>query len=171
MKTERLEIRRIKAEDWKAIQEIWKDESLSPYAQFDNIKEIDDQSVENRIARWATEADRDEHIFLAVCLNYTVIGFISANMIKNESYEIGYCFHSDYHGKGYAKESLSAAFNYLKERGAKHLMAGTALENTPSIRLLKALGFIQTGTEKVSFYKDSEGNDIVFEGGIFELEL
>ena len=171
MKTERLEIRRIKAEDWKAIQEIWKDESSSPYAQFDNIKEIDDQSVENRIARWATEVDRDEHIFFAVCLNNTVIGYISANVIKNESYEIGYCFHSDYHGKGYAKESLSAAFNYLKERGAKHLMAGTALENAPSIRLLKALGFIQTGTEKVSFYKDSEGNDIVFEGGIFELEL
>lgn len=25
------------------------------------------------------------------------------------------------------------------------------------------------GTENVSFYKDAEGNDIVFEGGIFEL--
>ena len=41
--------------------------------------------------------------------------------------------------------------------------------NTPSVSLLKSLGFELIGTESVSFYKDSQGNDIVFEGGIFEL--
>ena len=49
------------------------------------------------------------------------------------------------------------------------ITAGTAINNKPSVSLLKALGFKQVGTEKVSFYKDSEGNDIVFDGGIFEL--
>ena len=41
--------------------------------------------------------------------------------------------------------------------------------NTPSVALLKSLGFELIETEKVSFYKDADGNDIVFDGGIFEL--
>ena len=41
--------------------------------------------------------------------------------------------------------------------------------NTPSVSLLKSLGFELTGTENVSFYKDAQGNDMVFQGGIFKL--
>ena len=89
----------------------------------------------------------------------------------NNSHEIGYCFHSDYHGKGYAKESMLALFDYLKPLGITSFSARTALNNTPSVALLKSLGFELVGTEKVSFYKDSARNDIVFDGGIFELEL
>ena len=48
---------------------------------------------------------------------------------------------------------------------------GTALNNTPSVALLKSLGFELIETEKVSFYKDADGNDVVFDGGVFELLL
>lgn len=72
-------------------------------------------------------------------------------------------------GKGYAKESHLALFDYLRGLGITSFTASTAVNNKPSVSLLKALGFKQVGTEKVSFYKDSEGNDIVFDGGIFEL--
>ena len=41
----------------------------------------------------------------------------------------------------------------------------------PSAALLKSLGFELIETEKVSFYKDDSGNDIVFDGGVFELDL
>ena len=43
--------------------------------------------------------------------------------------------------------------------------------NLPSVKLLKSLGFELVDTEKVSFYKDDEGNDIIFDGGIFELNV
>ena len=33
-----------------------------------------------------------------------------------------------------------------------------------------SLGFKLIGKEKVSFYKDAAGNDIVFDGGIFMLD-
>lgn len=37
---------------------------------------------------------------------------------------------------------------------------------------LKITGkFRQIGIEEVSFYKDSEGKDIIFDGGIFELNM
>ena len=45
------------------------------------------------------------------------------------------------------------------------------MKNTPSVRLLENTGFTLTETEKVSFYKDENGNDLVFDGGVFELKL
>ena len=109
-------------------------------------------------------------MFFAVCLQNRVIGYIAFNK-REDGYEIGYCFHSDYHGKGYAKESHLALINYLHRLGIEKFTAGTALKNSPSVNLLKALGFQQTGEEKVSFYQDQKGNDIVFDGGIYELVL
>ena len=108
-------------------------------------------------------------MFFAICLRDTVIGYIAFNM-RAEGYEIGYCFHSAYHGKGYAKESHLALFDYLRSLKIRKFIAGTAINNTPSVSLLKSLGFELIGTEEVSFYKDAQGNDIVFEGGIFELK-
>ena len=39
--TDRLSIRRVTAEDWKAMQTIWTDIAASPYAQYDNPKDTD----------------------------------------------------------------------------------------------------------------------------------
>ncbi len=103
----------------------------------------------------------------AVCLGGTVIGYSAFNKREN-GYEIGYCFHSAYHGKGYARESHMALIDYMRELGIKRLTAGMAIHNTPSVSFLKSLGFVLIEREKVSFYKDSDGNDIVFDGGIFE---
>ena len=45
------------------------------------------------------------------------------------------------------------------------------MKNVPSVRLLESLEFKLTGTEQISFYQDSEGKDIYFEGGIFDRML
>ena len=127
--------------------------------------------MQPRIARWAEyTALGTAHMFFAVCLHDAVIGYISFNQ-RDDGHEIGYSFHPAHHGKGYAKESLSALLSHLQTRGFTHFTAGTALNNTPSVRLLTTLGFQLVGTEQVSFYKDAQGRDIVFEGGIFELVL
>ena len=170
IKTERLSIRRVCADDWKAIQSIWKDAAGSPYAQFDRPNRLDDCSVSLRIKKWASFADSDEHIFWAICLYDSVIGYTAFHK-RGDSYEIGYCFHSDYHGNGYARESISSLIDRMRAKGISRIVAGTALKNTPSVNLLLALGFEQCGTEEVSFYRDKEGNAIVFEGGIFELSF
>ena len=156
IKTDRLSIRRVRTDDWTAIQNIWVDAAKSIYAQYDKPNDLDDQSVFLRISKWASFADSDEHIFLAVCLQDVVIGYVAFNKREN-GYEIGYCFHSNYHGKGYAGESISAVLGAMKERNALRITAGTALNNTPSVRLLTALGFRLTGTEKVSFLQGRKG--------------
>ena len=170
LKTERLIIRHIEPNDWKSIKEIWTDFNNSPFSQYDMPHNTDNEDVKKRISKWANASSGFEHIFFAVCLDNVVIGFFSFN-IRKDSHEIGYCFHSKYQGKGYAKESLEALIKYLTEIGIKKFSAGTAINNIPSVSLLKSLDFILTGTEKISFYKDEQGNDIVLDGGIFELNI
>lgn len=168
IKTERLTIRRIIENDWKSIQSIWKDFNSSEYAQYDVPHVTDDEAVCTRICKWAKYNSGTEHMFFAICLDDMIIGYIAFN-IRENSHELGYCFHSDYHGLGYAKESHRALFDYLRTLGITKFTAGTAINNTPSVSLLKSLGFTLADTESVSFYKDAQGNDVVFEGGLFEL--
>ncbi len=170
IQTSRLTVRPIVAEDWMDIKRIWESVNASAYAQYDMPHNTAEEDVQPRIARWAQANSGTEHLFFAVCLNRAVIGYVAFN-IRQTGYEIGYCFHTDYHGKGYASESLRAVIADLRELGLTRFSARTALSNTPSVRLLTSLGFQPIGTEKVSFYKDSRGEDIVFEGGIFELAL
>ena len=167
LKTERLTIRHVVADDWKSIRDIWVDFNSSEYAQYDTPHITEDANVQARIAKWAAANSGTEHMFFAICLDETVIGYIAFN-IRENGHDIGYCFHSAYHGKGYAKESHLALFDYLGTLGITKFSAGTALNNTPSVKMLTSLGFKLVAQEKVSFYKDADGNDIVFDGGIFE---
>jgi len=168
IETDRLNIRYITADDWKSIKEIRDDFALSEYAKYDIPFSTKEDDIRARISRWADANSSIEHMFFAICLGGVVIGYIAFN-VRVDDYEIGYCFHSDYYGKGYARESHRALFEYLKGLNITRFVARTALNNLPSVRLLKALGFELVGEEKVSFYKDNEGNDVVFDGGIFQL--
>lgn len=170
IKTERLSIRHIVPDDWKSIKEIWVDFNVSAFSQYDKPHNTDDEEVRTRISKWTAANSGSEHMFFAICLGDTVIGYSAFN-IRENGYEIGYCFHSAYHGKGYAKECHLALFDYMRDLGITRLTAGTALGNTPSVALLKSLGFELIETEKISFYKDADGDDIVFDGGVFELLL
>ncbi|MBQ3168433.1 MAG: GNAT family N-acetyltransferase [Clostridia bacterium] len=170
LQTKRLAIRRVQADDWKSIQKIWADFNQSPMRVYDTPHDTDDASVQRRIQKWAAFHESTEHMFFAVCLESAVIGYVAFN-IRENGHEIGYCFHSAHHGKGYAKESMLALFDYVRSLGIKRLTAGTAVKNVSSVSLLKSMGFKLTETEKVSFYKDDLGNDIVFDGGVFELDL
>ena len=168
--TQRLTIRRVAAGDHTAIRAIWAAVKETGYAQYDRPNDLDECAVAVRIRKWASFSESEEHMFFAVCLQEAVIGYIALNR-RDGGYELGYCFHPAYHGMGYAKESIGAVLNTVGSMGVHQIEAGTALANTPSVRLLKALGFVMTGTEEVSFFRDAFGNDIFFSGGLFELTL
>lgn len=170
IKTERLNIRFVTESDWQSVKHIWEDFSLSEYYQYDMPKNTKDEIVKLRIQTWSKANSGTDHMFFAVCLDENMIGYVSFN-IREKGYEVGYCFHSDYARKGYAKESIAALIEYMKKLGVTDFTVRTAIKNTPSVRLLKSLGFIQNGEEKVSFFKNSDGENIVFDGGIFELTI
>ena len=170
--TKRLTIRPIEENDWTAIKEIWDDFKNTEFVIYDNDKDTSPESLQPRIAKWA-EATRkgNEHMFFATCLKGETIGFTSVNIVAPSEYEIGYGYTSKSQGHGFAKEALTAILNDMKEFGATKIHAGTALKNTPSVALLKSLGFELTSTEQICFFKDDAGNDIYFEGGNFTKNL
>lgn len=173
IKSDRLTIRRIQADDWQDIKEIWMDQKASAYGKYDQPNDTEDPAVQSRIAKWASCSDSSEHMFFAVCLNKEVIGFFAFNSRSawgEPAYEIGYAFKSAYCGHGYAGESLDALLDYVRAHYlVRRFTAGTALANTPSVDLLLSSGFMRIGTEQVSFYKDEQGKGINFTGGIYEL--
>ena len=169
--TERLTIRPIIAEDWPAVRDIWAALAPLPMARYDKPFDTTPGHVQARIARWAEfTAAGTEHMFFAVCLQEELIGYFAFNQ-REQGHEVGYSFHPAHHGKGYAKEALAALLTHLRKMGFTRFSAGTALNNIPSMKLLTGLGFQLVGTEQVSFYKDAEGKEIFFDGGILELEL
>lgn len=170
IKTERLLIRKIVADDWTSIKRIRDDFRISEYAKYDTPHKSDENEIRLQVKKWESANKGKKHLFFAVCLADEVIGYIDFHD-TGDGYDSGYCFHSNYHGKGYAKESYKALIGLFSDMGVKRLTAGTAMNNTPSINLLHSLGFKQIGTEQVSFYQDDAGKDIYFEGGLFELNL
>ena len=125
--------------------------------------------MRERVKKWAA-AQAPDHMFFAVCLEKTLIGYVSLHR-REEGHELGICFHSAYGGRGYAREAVLALMDYCRTLGISALTAGTAEKNLPSGRLLRAVGFEKTGSEPVSFYRDGAGEPIWFQGGLFRKEL
>ena len=160
--TNRLLIRELISEDWRDMRRIAADFQKSEYAVYDMPLPAQDEEI-----KALTDQFAGSHLFFAVMLEKIMIGYVCFHE-DNGIYDLGYCFHSDHQGKGYACEACRAVMEYIeKTRNVKVFSSGTALKNIPSIRLLEKLGFVLQKTEKLSFHKDENGNDIVFEGGVF----
>lgn len=163
--TERLTIRNLRSDDWEEIKSIWQDFSKSEYAQFDVPHSNNDHEIQRLVRLFSASND---FYLVSISDTNTVIGTVDLHDTGN-GFDMGYCFLSNYQGKGFAKESCSALIELYAKNGCRRFTAGTALKNIPSVKLLLSLGFCQTGREMVTFYKDKDGNDIYFEGGIFQL--
>lgn len=163
MKTSRLYIRNLCENDWPQMKTVFADFNRSKYAMYDMPLPTEDHAVRALTKRFA-----ESNLFFAVyMLNWDeMIGYVCFHK-AGDKYDLGYCFHSAYHSKGYAYESINALIHYFgKEYGITDFTAGTAMDNVPSCRLLGKLGFVCTSTETVSF----DGN-FSFQGGNFVLNL
>ena len=162
--TDRLWIRPIEAGDWYASQMIIKDFNRSKYRIYDMPLPESDTQVRDMTTQWAQSG-----LFFGIFLADTseMIGYICFHR-DNSIYDLGYCFHTAHHGKGYAYEGCAALMDEMTScYPIRCFTASTALENEPSCRLLEKLGFTLRGTECISFHKDAYGNDIPFTSGNF----
>lgn len=146
IRTNRLYIRDLHASDWREVQEIFIDFNNSEYAVYDMPLPTEDSKAKSLVEQFA-----ESGLFFVVCLSEKIIGYICFH-VNDGKYDLGYCFHSSYHLKGYAYESIQTLIEYFaKEHGVHCFTAGTAVKNIPSCSLLKKLGFDCVSTEKVSF--------------------
>lgn len=81
-----------------------------------------------------------------------IIGTVCLHDVLRMPYsccEIGYKFDHAYHHQGYAKEAVAKALEIAFHDLELHrVFARVMPENTPSIRLLESLGFVQEGIER-----------------------
>jgi RimJ/RimL family protein N-acetyltransferase len=69
--------------------------------------------------------------------------------------DLGYALLAEHEGRGYALEAARACVDHARTvLGWPTLMAITALDNPPSVALLKKLGFIEQGQEQLEGYNE-----------------
>ncbi len=79
--------------------------------------------------------------------------------------EVGYTFHPDYWGRGYAVEAAQAIIRYLfSDFGVSRVEASLHPDNPPSARVLEACGLIFEGLTRHSFWIGDECSDDMLYG-------
>jgi RimJ/RimL family protein N-acetyltransferase len=163
IETDRLVIRNFRAGDWPDLQEMILRYQASDMAQYDHEWPTSADEIKG-VAEWFASGDS----YLAVCLRTTgkLIGLISLNPQEQQAapvFGLGYVFHEDHFGQGYATEGCRAVIDYaFGPLAADSVTSGTAAANHRSCRLLRRLGLRQTGRGTSSFQKTQDGDPIAF---------
>jgi RimJ/RimL family protein N-acetyltransferase len=115
-----------------------------------------DEAVE-RIAAWRTRGETDPRLGTwAVEVKETGVaaGSVLLNTLPNGEgeVEIGWHFHPDSWGKGYARESAGALLDKAFADGLPELWAITHLTNEPSQKLCRAIGMSDEGVFRDRWY-------------------
>ncbi|GIU11293.1 N-acetyltransferase [Shewanella sp. c952] len=143
--TSRLIIREFNLDDAQAVYDFNAPEEVCRYTGDAGMcTSIEDASniIENI---WLKEYAKYGFARWAVVLKETgkVIGFCGfKNETRIDAIDIGYRFHPDYWGKGFATESNQACIDYAKANMDFDLVYGEVMpENTGSSHVLKKMGF------------------------------
>jgi ribosomal-protein-alanine N-acetyltransferase len=169
LETERLLIRNFSAGDWEALREIISQYEASELAAYDQQWPTSPEEI-RKITEWFASGDS----YLAVCLKATgrLAGFVALNQEQagDRTFNLGYIFHPDCRGQGYATEGCRAVLAHAFDRWQAHcVVTGTAAANQASCRLLARLGFKKTSESTASFRTTPDGKPIQFVGYTFEL--
>lgn len=92
-------------------------------------------------------ANKNEAYAVVLQASDTLIGHIVfERYFGDHSYEIGWVFHQDYWGKGYATEAAAAVLTYgFEEMGLHRVVATCQPENHASYRIMEKLGMRREG--------------------------
>ena len=168
LETTRLVIRRFVMADAHRLREIGMAYEASDMANYDHGPwPADLESYLDIIENWSKS---DDCLAVVSKENEKLVGFISRSINEDGEYELGYNFHPDARGVGYATEACTEVLRSLfEDLGAERVNAGTAKVNVRSKRLLEKLGFRFVKETVVSFRKDEKGAPIEFPGLDFVL--
>ncbi len=144
LRTERLELRPVRAEDVDRILEY---RNLPEVTRWLLRTEVDPASFR---AAWRRAAEDPDDHSVAVTLDGVVIGTVSLDVVdgmgqpgmppRTEA-ELGYVFDPAYGGHGYATEAVTAMVAHAFGRlGVRRITAGCFAGNLASVRILEKVG-------------------------------
>jgi RimJ/RimL family protein N-acetyltransferase len=168
IRTERLLLRRYREDDLDRLAEIQSLPEVARYLYYEPRTRAEvEPALSQRIAETTLEHDDDvvtlavERLDDGVLLGDATVFLRSA---ANRQVEVGYVFHPDAGGRGYATEATRAlitfAFDHL---GAHRVFARTDARNTASAALLRRLGLRQEAHfREAEIFKGAWGDELVF---------
>ena len=103
-----------------------------------------------RLMELSLRADR--YVF-GVRLNDRLIGFLNDVEQTNGTVEMGYAYHPDFYGQGYATEAFAAVIDRLFALGFTTVTAGAFEENPASMRVMEKCGMKRLDREELIDYR------------------
>lgn len=168
IRTDRLLLRRYRDDDLDRLTEI---QSLPEVARFlywePRTRAQVEPALALRIAQTRLDKD-DDVVTLAVERreDNLLLGdaTIFLRSVKNRQAEVGYVFHPDSGGHGYATEATRALVDLaFKDLDAHRVFARTDARNTASAALLRRLGMRQEAHfREAEIFKGAWGDELVF---------
>ncbi len=159
LETQRLFIRKFNEDDWKDMYEYLSDPKVLEFEPYEPFNQ------EQCKAECINRAKGNN--FYGVCLKNTnkLIGNLYINKYDEEfnTWEIGFVFNREYHGKGYAYESAKTMIDYLlHEKSARRIIAMCDPLNIPSWKLLERIGMQREAhfKKEIYFKMDDKNNPI-----------
>jgi RimJ/RimL family protein N-acetyltransferase len=168
LETDRLFLRPFVAEDFEALLAIHSQAEVVRYLYWEPMSESDVRAaLERKIGQTAIRAER-ENLSLGVVLKATseLIGDCTLFYLSSlhRQGEIGFAFHPDHHGRGYATEAARLLLRLAFEELDLHRVIGRLeARNTASARLLERLGMRQEAhLVENEFVKGEWQSELVF---------
>ena len=94
----------------------------------------------------------DDRFVYGIALDGKIIGLINDVEINEKEIELGFVIHPEYHNRGFATESLSAAIKALFDMGYKTVKTGVFECNLPSQRVMEKAGMTKLDdTESIEY--------------------
>lgn len=182
IQTQRLILRPLAASD---VNDVWQYQKLDEVLRFIPWPPRSfEEAAAHTLRRAAlTTLDADESaVFFACVLPGTessssdnpegrVIGDVMLRLasVETAELEIGWVFHPDFAGQGYATEAAEAVLRLaFEDVGAHRVVAHLDPRNDASARLCLRLGLIHEGTTRQSYYDKGEWSDGGLYGMLFD---
>lgn len=140
--TDRLTIRMMRAHDLPTVVAYRNDPDIARYQDWElpHSEESARQGMERQAALDGPTDGR--WVSLAVEHHGEVIGDVAVELRGDGTLStLGYTFAAQHHGKGLATEAVAAVVDALCAQGVHRFVATLDPENTPSMRVLEAVGF------------------------------
>lgn len=164
--TDRLTVRRFRASDGAGLHAYLSRPEAVRYEPYPVQSEAD--------CRALAAGRAQDPAFWAVCSRRSgaLVGNLYLSLREPASWrtwELGYVFHPDHWGQGYATEAASALVSRCFAGGAHRVVARCNPENRASWRLLQRLGLRREGHELrcASFAADGAGQPVWHDGYLY----
>lgn len=163
LETKQLELVPLEVKYAKELLKLWQDEEVIRYTNALKLEDVD--AARDKITRWLQREEQDEYISHFVILkDKEVIGVIGIPAVNAEEGKNGFYYQliRQFWNNGYGKEAAKAVFDYaIKEVKVNTLLADAVAANSASIKILKGLGFEETGITRHGFTESGKLHDII----------